>query len=115
MFRELSALKRSDLDENILLPCPTLIAPVDGHTDLWIALPDMPKKIVTPRVSTGALNKSDLGRRTPIYWMVTGKEPGYFLRGFLARRFGAAPRALLTTLLPVPLVPTGACSMAAWM
>ena len=37
-------------------------------------------------------------------------------RCYLARCFGAVPRALLTTLLPVPIVPTGAaCSIAVWM
>jgi hypothetical protein len=50
-----------------------------------------------------------------IFGWLTGKVPDYFLRGFLARSFGA-PRALLTTLLPVPIAPAGAaCSIAAWM
>lgn len=43
-------------------------------------------------------------------------QMGHLLRGFLARSFGAAPGTLLTTLLPVPIPPTGAArSIAAWI
>jgi len=39
----------------------------------------------------------------------------YLLRAFFARRFDRTPRSLLTTLLPVPVSPSRACSIAVWI